>query len=97
MCGSEDLVPEIFGDHLRKMVIQDCEDLLHVRIVAVQQMYESLQPEMNALCPARSHKSVLRHASAKHDPNAGQREVLLLCDRTYSRKHNSKIRNRRKT
>ena len=46
--------------------------------------------------PARSHKAVLRHAVAKHDPNAGRRDVLLLCDRTYSRKHNNKINNRRK-
>lgn len=27
----------------------------------------------------------LRHAVAKHDPNAGRQDVLLLCDRTYSR------------
>ena len=35
--------------------------------------------------PVRSHKAVLRHAVAKHDPNAGRQDVLLLCDRTYSR------------
>ena len=46
--------------------------------------------------PVRSHKAVLRHAIAKHDPNAGRRDVLLLCDRTYSRKHNRNISNRRK-
>ena len=46
--------------------------------------------------PVRSHKTVLRHAVAKHDPNAGRRDVLLLCDRTYSRKHNRNISNRRK-
>ena len=28
--------------------------------------------------------AVLRHAVAKHDPNAGRRASLLLCDRTYS-------------
>ena len=38
-------------------------------------------------------KAVLRHAVAKHDPNAGQRDARLLCDRTYS----SNINNRRKT
>ena len=46
--------------------------------------------------PVRSHKAALRHAVAKHDPNAGRRDVLLLCDRTYSRKHNRNISNRRK-
>ena len=38
MCGSEDFVPQKPDDHFRIVIIQDCEDLLHVRIANVQQM-----------------------------------------------------------
>jgi hypothetical protein len=38
MCGSEDFVPQMPDGHHRKVIIQDCEDLLHVRIANAQQM-----------------------------------------------------------